>query len=242
MSPDTLSWFHPVGHLSVADIVLIVSTLALATTALIAPTFAAAVMHWWARPQLSIDFRLARPACHKTDLAYALSPSQHFKAPVYIYRLEVTNSGRSQARRCEVILEGLYRADAAGVFQPFPWTTPVSLPWGSGFTDFVDINPTRKLFCDLLSVPAEQYQKFKMDNWGGWVNPPDTPPFPLGVILNVKSAFFSQPDRLPAGRYSLHLALYAENASSVRKTLTLAWSGTWKADEDAFFKECVVTT
>jgi hypothetical protein len=115
------------------------------------------------------------------------------------------------------------------------------LPWGSGYTDFVDINPTRKFFCDLLSVPALEYQTFKINNWGGWVDPPDTPPFPLGVILNVKSAFFSQPDRLPPGRYRLHLALYAENATSVRKSLMLAWSGVWKADEDAFFNECVVT-
>jgi hypothetical protein len=240
MTPDSVSWFHPIGHLSVADIVLIASTLLLALTALLTPGFADWVKQWWARPRLSLHFRLARPACHKTQLAYSLSASQVNKFPVYIYRLEVENNGRIQARRCEIVLEGLDRADAAGTFQPFPWTTPVSLVWGSGYTDFVEINPGRKFYCDLLSVPAEQYQKFKMELGGGWVNPPETPLFSLGVILNVKSAFFSQPDRLPTGRYRLHLALYCENAAKVTKTLTVAWSGAWKDDEDAFFKECVV--
>jgi hypothetical protein len=45
---------------------------------------------------------------------------------------------------------------------------------------------------------------------------------------------------LPPGKYRLHLALYSENAATVRTSLTLAWSGVWKDDEDAFFMECVV--
>lgn len=90
-----------------------------------------------------------------------------------------------------------------------------------------------------MSVPAERYQKLKGD-FGGWVNPPNAGAFPLGVILNLKSAFLSQPDRLPPGRYRLHLALYAENADAVRKTLTVAWSGQWSEIEADFFRECVV--
>jgi hypothetical protein len=138
------------------------------------------------------------------------------------------------------VLEGLDTADADGQFQGYVWSTPVSLVWGSGYTDFVEINPGRKFFCDLLSVPGERYQKFKSDLVGDWIKPPDAPAFPVGVRLNVKSAFFSQPNRLPAGKYRLHLAVYSENAETIRKTVTLASSGSWKDDEDAFFRECVV--
>jgi len=105
---------------------------------------------------------------------------------------------------------------------------------------FVDINPKRKFYCDLLSVPAERYQKLKTD-FGVWVNPPHVAPFPLGVILNVKSAFFSRPDSLPPGKYRLHLVVYSENAAKVEKSLDLAWSGIWKDEEKDFFRECVVT-
>lgn len=227
--------------MTTSDIVLIGSTLFLGIVALLTPTFADVVKHWWARPELSCDFHLSSPACHKTDLAYPVNPSQIVKDPDYIYRLEVENSGRSQARRCEVVLEGLDAIDAAGNYQPYLWSTPVSLPWGSGYSDFVDINPKRKFYCDLLSVPGERYQKLKAD-LDGWVNPPRTAPFPLGVILNVKSSFFSQPNRLPPGKYRLHLAVYSENAAKVEKSLNLAWSGKWKDEEKDFFRECVVSS
>jgi hypothetical protein len=227
--------------LSTSDQVLLFSTLVLATAALIAPAFSDAIKRWWVRPELQIHFRLARPACHRTDLHWALSPAQHYRDAVFVYRLEVSNAGRSQAKRCEVVLEGLDLADAAGRLQPWPRFTPVNLVWGSGYTDFVDVNPNRKFYCDLLSVPGREYQQMKMSLGGGdWVNPPDTPDFPLGVILNSKAAFFSQPNRLRSGKYRLHLALYSENAETRRTTVSLAWSGNWKDDEDSMFKECVV--
>jgi hypothetical protein len=228
--------------LSTSDKVLLASTLVLAATALVAPAVSDALKRWWLKPELRIHFRLARPACHRTDLHYALSPAQHFKDAVFIYRLEVANTGRSQAKRCEMVLEGLDIPDAAGNFQAWPRFTPVNLFWGSGYGDFVDINPHRKFYCDLLSVPGNEYQKMKLSLGGGdWVSPPDVPDFPLGVILNSKAAFFSQPNRLPAGKYRLHLALYSENADTRRTSLSLAWSGHWKEDEDSMFKECVVS-
>ena len=89
-------------------------------------------------------------------------------------------------------------------------------------------------------MPSERYQGLKTQATGGWVDPPGVAAFPLGVILNVRAAFFSQPDRLPPGKYRIHLAVYSENANTSHTTLTLAWSGQWRDEEEAFFRECVV--
>jgi hypothetical protein len=228
------------GSLSTSDVVLIGSTLFLGIVALVTPSFASIVGRWWNRPKLTCDFQLSRHACHKTELEHMFGTFHRVRDPVFIYRIQVGNSGRTQARRCEVVVEGLEAADAAGQFRAYVWNTPVSLVWGSGYADFVDINPGRKFYCDLLSVPSESYQKAKVQTIGGWVDPPGLAPFPLGVILTLRAAFFSQPDRLPPGRYRLHLAIYAENADTIRPALTLAWSGEWRDDEDSFFRECVV--
>lgn len=208
--------------------------------AFVAPAVAEALKSWWIRPKLSLEFILAPPSCHRTDLVYKSGLSSQFRDPVYLYRLSVRNTGKSQARRCECVLEGLDAVGPDATYQPFSWTTPVSLPWGSGYADFVDINPSRLFFCDLLKVPAERFQKFEAES-GTRVNPPHSAAFPLGLILNLQSSFFSQPDRLPPGKYRLYVALFAENAAEVRLAVDVSWSGRWKDSESEFFLECVAT-
>lgn len=227
---------------SVADKVLIASTLFLGAVAIFGPAFADAFKAWWLRPRLRFEFRLSPPDCHQTSAMLVLTPSQKSKEPIFYYRFRVSNAGKSQARRCEAVVEGLAIADGAGDYRPYPRYTPVRLIWGAGFNDFVDINPGRYFFCDFLTIPNAKSQTVARDLFGAYVDPPDTPVFDLGVVLNVKAAFFAQPNRLPPGKYRLDLAVYSENADTLCQSLYVAWRGSWKETEEAMFQECVVGT
>lgn len=228
--------------MSVADKVLILSTLFLGIVAIFGPAYSDQFKAWWLRPVLNIDFRMAPPDCHLTTLILVLSASQKSKEPVFYYRLRVGNTGRSQARKCEMVLESIAIGDPASNYVPLPTFTPVRLLWGAGFEDFVDINPERRFFCDLFTIPNEQTQKVHRDLHGAYVDLQGAPPFDLGVVLNVKSAFFSQPSRLPPGKYRLDLSVYSENADRVQRSVYVAWSGNWRTTEQEMFRECVATT
>jgi hypothetical protein len=75
---------------------------------------------------------------------------------------------------------------------------------------------------------------------GAYVDPVDTPTYPLGIILCVKAAFFSQPNRLPPGRYRITVGIFSENNKRISRTFKISWSGKWKNMEEEMFKEIVV--
>jgi hypothetical protein len=225
--------------LSVDNWVLIASTLFLGVVALFVPTIAEWLQRRFYAPSLSIDFKLGPPHCHRTEQDLTFGDALFSREPVYYFRFSVTNNGRSQAKRCEAVLESVARADAAGNFIFHPRFTPVSLGW-AGYEHFVDINPHRKFYCDLASVPSPGHQKALADN-GSYVDWPGQPSPALGVVLPVGRIFYSQPNRLPPGRYHLDVTVYSENAPAVRRTFTCAWGGNWRDDETAMFQECVIS-
>jgi hypothetical protein len=141
----------------------------------------------------------------------------------------------------KAVIEGLATADVAGQFHPYPKYTPVRMVWGAGNDEFVDINPDRHFFCDLLSIPSAVFQKTHRDLFGAYVDPQHSPSFDLGLVLSVKSAFLAQPNRLPPGHYRIDIAIYSENADKVTKSLFVAWSGVWQPLEAEMLRECVVS-
>ena len=224
--------------ISLSDQVLIFTTLFLGAVAILTPWIGEGIKSLWARPKINITFAPSPPACHRTRLLTAFTPGQTHDT--FYFRFEVTNKGRSQARRCEAVFERLWIADAAGAMQEYPRLTPVTLQWGSGYDEFVDINPGRRFYCDFLSVPDREAQQ-AFGAMGGYVDPPEMPSYPLGVVICVKAAFFSQPNRLPPGKYRIQVAIYSENADTVRAVFDLAWSGAWKRDERDIHQECVIS-
>jgi hypothetical protein len=226
--------------ITISDQVLIGTTLFLGVIAMLTPWLGEGIKAWWAKPKLKIGFSATPPACHRTRLVVGWSPAQLSGHDAFYFRFDVTNEGRSQARKSEAVLEELWIADAAGNLQQYERLTPVTLPWGSAQGDFVNINPSRRFYCDFLTLPDREAQEI-LSATGNYVNPPDAADFPIGIVICTKAAFFSQPNRLPPGRYRLTVAIYSENADTVRASFDVAWSGTWKHDERDIHRECVVT-
>jgi len=163
----------------------------------------------------------------------------HIDEPVFYFRFQVANEGRSQARKCEAVLENLSIADTVGNFGEDTNYTPVNLIWGSSYGEFVEINPGRRFFCDLLHIPSQKYQDMAKQS-NSYVNPAESEDFGVGAILNVKAAFYVQPNRLPEGKYKIDVAIYSENADVIRRSFHVSWSGKWKDSEASMFKELVI--
>ena len=215
--------------MQVSDWVLIGTAIFLGAVALFVPYLAELIKRKWFAPDLKIEFELKPPDCHKTKFGN--------NEPVYYFRFRVTNSGKSQAKRCEAVIEKLYKEDSAGNYHPIKYT-PINLVWGSSYGGYVDINPDRTFHCDLFHIPSANFQSQVLQQ-GAYVDPVDTPSYPLGIILCVKAAFFSQPNRLPPGRYCISVGIFSENNKKISRTFKISWSGNWKNIEEEMFKEIV---
>jgi len=228
--------------LRISDWVLLITTLFLGIIALAVPYVSELVKRKFFAPKLLLEFDQTPPDCHITWLKTRnlLEGKLLDKEPVYYFRFRVKNTGKSQAKRCEPVVEKLSVADASGNFVPYRRYTPISLIWGSSYpTEFVDINPSRRFYCDLCHIPIKKRQEINVSA-GAYVNPADVEDFDLGVILNVKAAFYSQPNRLPPGKYKIDVAIYSENAKTVHGSFVLSWSGNWRETEENMFREIVI--
>lgn len=229
-----------VSALATSDWVLIGTALFLGAVALFVPYLAERLKRSYFAPQLKLEFDLKPPDCHITRAKGRDLSGRVIDEPVYYFRFRVQNKGQSQARRCEAVIEAMSVTDASGRFQPLPQFTPVNLIWGSGYVgEFVDINPGRRFFCDLCHIPSAQLQAIEF-NAGKYINPRDSEQFDVGVVLDVKTAFYSQPNRLPAGRYRVAVAIYSENSKTIRKSFQISWTGVWKNAETEMFREAVI--
>lgn len=229
------------SSLDTQDGVLIGTTLFLGFVALFVPYFSELIKRYYFAPSIIIEFDEKSPDCHKT-ICKTWDPQTGeiiYDEPFYQFRFRVKNEGKSQAKKCEVVVQKLFLSNSAGNFKPYMPYTPVNLNWGSGNDKFVDINPQRTFFCDLLSIPSNSQQKRLVES-GKYINPPETSPYEYGIILNVQNIFFSQPNRLPKGKYKVELNVFSENCKLIKASFEISWSGNWKDDENNMFQEIVI--
>jgi hypothetical protein len=220
--------------MGVPDWVLIGTALFLGLTALIVPWLSEVVKRKAFAPSLKISFELKPPFCHKT---YWGSP----KNPVYFCRFLVENTGKSQARLCEVVLEDLWICDASGRSIKIDNFSPVNLKWaGHDPPQFLDINPGRKFFCAIgyISSPSYQYlfEKKNMVNIPGKESI-DIPRF----VLDQREIFYAQPNCFVPGKYAIRVTIFSENASEKEIYFEISWSGNWQDTEPEFFRELVIS-
>lgn len=238
---DNVAQVASQGIMKTGDWVLIFTTLFLGIVAFSVPYVAEWIKRKFYAPELYMGFHQVPRDCHITrNKSVDLSGRIVSDEPTFYFRFKVSNKGKTQARRCEAVVEKLSVADSSGNYIPYSRYTPVALIWGSSYGEFIDINPGRLFYCDLCHIPTKKDQHNNMLQ-NRYVNPAESGNFDLGVILNVKAAFYSQPNRLPPGKYKLDVAIYSENSETIRGFFLVSWSGTWKDTEENLFKEVIIS-
>jgi len=219
--------------LTTTEWILLGTTLFLGVTALFVPFISEWIKRGLFAPKLKIEFSFAPPYCHKTTW----KPTND---PVYYFRFMVKNEGKSQARHCEVVLEELWTMDASGIYQQEKNFSPVNLRWVGLAEQFININPKRRLFCDIghLSHPNFQANQRSPDfQLSGGQDPED-----LKFFFDLQIFFFSQMGYLTKGNHKIKICVYSENAKQICKEFFIFWTGTWKDKEPEQFRELVIST
>jgi hypothetical protein len=220
-----------------SDWVLIGTALFLGAVALFVPYLAELVKRRAFAPQISITHSHAPPLSHLTFWHSRVDPS--LEEPVYFFRFQVVNDGKSQARRCEVILEKLWTYDASGKPHALKSFSPVNLRYDERGTRFVDINPRRRVFWNIGHVSSSSYQKREEAKL--FIDIPGDHDEALRFLFDLLEYPFSQPNCLVPGKYGLKVSLYSENAGSQGIYFQIDWSGKWQSAEQEMLRELVVT-
>lgn len=216
--------------------ILIVTSLFLGACALFVPYLSEILKRNLFAPKLKILFKLEPPYCRQTDYRSLVNS---FKEPVYYFRFQVLNIGKTQAKLCEVVLENLWIYNAANKPQLYKNFSPVNMIWVGISDQFININPNRRVFCDIGHISSPNYQKEK--EYRKFIDLPGYTGNDLRFVLELHRIFYSQPNSLAPGRYLLQFGLYSENAGYKKEFFDISWSGKWKDREEQMFREIVIT-
>ena len=220
-------------YLNTGDYILICTTLFLGAVALFVPYLAELIKRNLFKPILEVDIHLRAPDCHKT---YWSNTSKDLK-PVYYFRFEVKNVGKTTCRNVENSLENIWRLNAASIPIKIDNFTPVNLKWSLHYRQSgQNINPDRKIYCNIGHLPVIDFQKVQkpLINLVGYDGEDLRFVLELETILNV------QLNCLPPGSYIIQVNTYAENHKTLITYFKIDWSGIWKDEDDLMFQELVI--
>ncbi len=210
---------------------LIFATIFLGICALLVP-FIERIERFIDRPKLNFSFRLAPPDCHLTKRMITRGTQISFE-PVYYFRLKIDNTeGKSQARKCEVVLEKISVVEDA-IESEVPNFPPGNLIWVGTKEQYIDINPRRSVFCDIGHIASRQYQL--TEELDQRVSLPGYRRDDLCFMLELLHHFKAQPNCLHRGKYILDIGVYSENAAYQKARFEISWSGEWKNSETEMF-------
>jgi len=224
--------------MEITEWILIFTALFLGACALYVPYCAEMVKRKAFAPNLKILFELAPPFCHQTSWRSTLGSPTQIEEPVYYFRFQVVNEGKTQARLCEVVLENLWIYDSTNNPQPCPNLSPVNMVWVGASNEFININPNRRVFCDIGHISSANYQREIEQN--RFIDLPGYRGNDLRFGLDLRQIFYSQFNCLPPRRYILQVGLYSENAGYQKEFFDISWSGKWQDDDDQMFREIVI--
>ena len=204
----------------------------MAITAFLAPY---AIERWkftYRSPKLRIKFKLAPPGCHQTQMKKG-----SLKFPVYYFRFLIENFGKTQAEKCEVLLEKIFKENSAGKMIEYKNFSPVNLKW-SGIRDPYEktIQPGRKIYCDLGRVqhPDHKYHSI-------YRNISERDQAVNKFTFELPERYYSQWDCLTPGKYKIIISVYSKNAEKITRQFNLSWSGKWEDEDKDMFNELVIS-
>jgi hypothetical protein len=185
------------------------------------------------KPKLRVSINMAPPDCMKMLAILERRGDYTGYTNSYQCRLRITNDGNRPARNVEVRLRSLDVVPDGGPGREDRTFVPMSLLWtnSEGLARRAEqvtasrIEPKLDKQCNLCST-IEYESANPLLNFATEVDPT---PIQAGVYANRK----------PPGNYLLHIAIAADNARVVYKTLRISFAG-WIDDEGEMFRKGLV--
>ncbi|HOO53221.1 MAG TPA: hypothetical protein PLX30_03200 [Methanothrix sp.] len=227
--------------ISIETWIYIFGSLFLGLSALVAPVLAEELKRKRFAPKLEIAFELSPPFCHKTIEYTSVRSWRH----VFYFRFGVVNKGKSQAKKCEVVLEDFWNCNEADKPIKYKNISAVNMNWSKTkntfphHDEFIDINPNLTCYCNLCHVNGPVYDDINemiYQEYRRLEGKDDVVPF----VLDANEILFSQQNSFPPGKYEIQLGLYSENAGHQKICFEISWSGKWQENEWEVFKEMVI--
>lgn len=220
--------------MDISDWVLIITTLFLGAIAI----WGESIRRWFDRPKITVSFHEVSPFCHKTY--YRDSLGAEIDEPVFFFRFMIQNTGKAKLRRCERVLNQLWKYDSADHPQKISGFNDVSLRWAQNDKlSTMDLDPYRTKFCNIGHLASPKYQQqFELGN--RIIDLPGKHEGKLRFIFEQAEYPHSQPNCLVPGKYAIKITLYSENVPPKELWFQIAWSGNWQEEETEIFRELVI--
>lgn len=220
--------------LKATDWVMILTALFLGFVALFVPYLAEFIKRKLFKPIANFTFSLSPPNCHLTSWSFD-SCQQNM---VYYFRFLIENTGKTLLQNCENVVEEIWHYDDPDNPKKINNFTPVNLKWsGNQDKQFMNINPGKKVFCDIGYLPTIEFQRNHQDkliNISGYDN------IALKFVFEFDKIYYSQLNCIPPGKFALKITTYCENHNNLNNYLEITWSGEWKEIEEDLFRELVI--
>ncbi len=149
----------------------------------------------------------------------------------YYCRLRIANRGTAVADGVEVQMLRLRRRNDSNAMVIDPVFLPLDLRWSFDQEQRPRLLPGVHRFCDLVHI----------DDWSGEEDLPT-----LVFHSSMYPAFPNElradewPTLKPPGEYELDIGVAAGNAETIRRTISIRFSGTWYDDEAEMFTKGLV--
>lgn len=143
--------------MSYSDFVIIFTTLFLGVCALFVPYLAENLKRKMFRPKIRLNFDNIPPYSHKTTHQ---PKGEEIPAPIYYFRLEIENYGKSTAKQIEVTLENIWIYNSAEKPIKIQNFFPINLRWVmEKEITMININPNRKRFVDIGHIWKKDFEE-----------------------------------------------------------------------------------
>jgi len=165
-----------------------------------------AVVNWWNRPKIGIDFRQIEPGIQSNGYCNLRLNSSFESKKSWFFRLRIRNGGKTNVVGADVRVEKVEK-EVKGRFEQLEYS-PFFLHWANEQTD-----DSRNLYHDSPVFVDVVYTVEGIED--------------LFVFHKFKHSEAGIPSRLPPGKYRFALKVVAPDIFPVSRTVVITFSGDW---------------
>jgi len=195
------------------------------------------------RPILNIELNFNEPDCHLTQAHAGITPGPHELIPAFFIRFRVKNTGRTTAKKVEVIVEKVsHNGSTVNTFVPLNLTW--SLTEHKKFREYINIPQGMYRIVDFLKIMHPTKTARLSGKLGQMTNNPiaethcrrfSEMSHGIGICATREPNNLS--DILNAKNYKIYLTISSDNTTPSFARFRIDYNGKWIDDAAGMFKK-----